>query len=313
MQFDAEKTGPDAIAQALTAAGYPAQAPQASIGAAQAEQERIMRQASHARGWARRAVSLALWLPVELLLVAGVGRPAAAACPWIDILAWATSSVTMVWVGGAFYRNAFAALARKTTDMDVLIAIGASVAYGYSAIGWGGALAGWWARPPHLYFMEAAGLLAFISIGHWLEVRARQSAGRAIGELMQLVPATALRLDAPDGEDLHYVEILLEAVRVGDALLVRPGDRIPTDGVVVRGHSSVDEAMMTGESMPVARQSGDALIGGTVNQDGQLVMRATAVGSWTALAQIVQLVETAQNSKPPVQQLADRVCGRVCA
>ena len=305
VRFDAARTGPEAIAQALTAAGYPTAAPRAKVGAAQAEEDRLARQTVHMRGWARRAaLGVALWLPVEALhwalTLAGQHHVA-----WMDVLALAASSVAMVAVGGAFYKNAFAALARKTTDMDVLIAIGASVAYGYSAVGWGGAVAGLWAKPEHLYFMEAAGLLAFISVGHWLESRARQSAGRAIHELMQLAPATALRLEELDAK--QPVEIALEEVRVGDTLLVRPGDRIPTDGLVLRGTSGVDEAMMTGEAVPVLRSPGDALIGGTVNQDGPLVMRATRVGSETALAQIVQMVETAQNSKPPVQQLADRI------
>ncbi len=307
VQFDAGQTNPEAIAAAVTEAGYPTQAPQAEVDASQAEQLRLDRQLAHEQGWFKRAMlGAALWLPVEVLhwslVLAGQHH-----LRWMDGLAFVTSSLAMVLVGGAFYRNAFAALKRKTTDMDVLIAIGASVAYGYSVLGLGGALAGWWARPEHVYFMEAAGLLALISFGHYLEARARQSAGRAIHELMQLVPATALLLDDGAADDLRHQAIPLAQVKVGDALLVRPGDRIPTDGVVLRGKSSVDEAMMTGESVPVLRQAGDVLIGGTVNQDGQLIMQATGVGAQTALAQIVAMVETAQNSKPPVQQLADRI------
>jgi Cu+-exporting ATPase len=186
--------------------------------------------------------------------------------------------------------------------MDTLISMGASVAYVYSLVAMAGALVRWWAPPP-LYFMEATGLLALISLGHWLEARARDQAGSAIRELLNLTPAVALRV-RDDGE---HDEIPVSRVEHGDRLLIRPGDRVPVDGAVVSGRSDVDESMITGEPLPVLRAEGDEVIAGTLNQTGRLIVRATKVGAETALAQIVKLVETAQNSKPPVQRLADRI------
>ncbi len=186
--------------------------------------------------------------------------------------------------------------------MDTLIAMGATVAYVYSLFAFTGYLAGVWSVLPNLYFMEAAGLLALISIGHWLEARARDAAGSAIHELLNLAPATALRLDNND----QPTEVPVADLQIGDRVLVRPGDRIPTDGAVAAGRSSVDESLITGESLPVLRQEGDEVIGGTVNADGRLIVRARRVGSETALAQIIRLVDSAQSSRPPVQQLADR-------
>ncbi len=169
-----------------------------------------------------------------------------------------------------------------------------------------------------LYFMESTGLLALVSLGHWLEARARQSAGSAIRELLNLTPATAflvgrrlrrpVRLKREEGDaDDAPTEIPVSELHIGDRVLVRPGDRVPIDGIVINGSSSVDESMISGEPLPVTRVIGDNVIGGTVNQDGRLIIRATKIGSETALAQIVQLVEKAQGSKPPVQKLADQI------
>jgi Cu+-exporting ATPase len=220
----------------------------------------------------------------------------------MDWLALATATVAIVFIGGAFYASAWRALLRRTSNMDTLIAMGASVAYGYSAVALAGALMGRW-NLPHLYFMEATGLLALISLGHYLEARARDQAGSAIRELLNLTPAVAMRVKN-DGE---YEEVPVSALHKDDQILIRPGDRIPVDGVVLSGQSDVDESMITGEPLPVLRQAGDEVIAGTLNQTGRLICRATKVGAETALAQIVQLVETAQNSKPPVQKLADRI------
>ncbi|MBK7670391.1 MAG: cadmium-translocating P-type ATPase [bacterium] len=301
--FDARVTSAQAIADALTLSGYPSTPEAAGADAAVAETERLRSQESHTRRWLRRAVvGVALWLPVEAVhwTLHFSGRHAG---DWMEWVALATSTTAMVLVGSAFFRNAWSALRRRTTDMDVLIAMGTSVAWLYSLVAFAGYQLGAWATLPNLYFMEATGLLALISLGHWLEGRARQSAGRAIHELLQLAPSKALRLDAADVP----VEVPVAALLPGDRLLVRPGDRVPSDGVVIEGRSSVDESMITGEPLPVTRDIDDEVIGGTLNVDGRLVIRATRVGAQTALAQIVQLVETAQNSKAPVQLLADRI------
>jgi P-type Cu+ transporter len=310
--FDPRATTPEAIAAAVTAAGYPSEPEAAGADRAAAENERLRRQAAHTRRWLWRALlGAALWLPVEAThwaLHLG-GRHAG---DWLDWVALVTAAVALIFVGSGFYRNAWAALRRGTTDMDVLIAMGASVAFLYSLVAFLGFQAGAWTTLPDLYFMEATGLLALISLGHWLEARARQSAGRAISELLQLAPATAWRLGV--GADGPFappppppVEVPVDALQPGDRVLVRPGDRVPIDGVVVEGGSSVDESMLTGEPLPVARAAGDEVIGGTLNVDGRLVVRVTRVGAGTALAQIIALVEKAQAAKPPVQRLADRV------
>jgi Cu+-exporting ATPase len=329
VHFDGHRTTPEQIAGAITHAGYPATPETPGVAAGNVEEERLHHQQEHARSWLRRAVlGIALWLPIELthwLLWltsdahaahhVGVGFGAL----WMDWLALATSTIAIVLIGGAFYRSAWGALRRGTSNMDTLIAMGTSVAYGYSLVAFAGYLVGWWDHLPPLYFMEATGLLALISLGHWLEARARAAAGSAIRELLNLAPATARRLRTDVGVNTDrdtsaastgespYEEVPVAELKVDDRVLVRPGDRVPTDGMVTDGRSSVDEAMITGEPIPVPREVGDHVIGGTVNIDGRLIVRVSQVGSQTALAQIVKLVESAQSSKPPVQRLADRV------
>jgi Cu+-exporting ATPase len=308
ISFDPSRTDATRVADAITESGYPSH-PELHA-AANAEERRVADHAAHAQSWFRRAmVGVALWLPMELLhwtlMLAnrGYGGHAAHHASWMDWLALMTSTIAIVYVGWAFYRNAWKALRRGTSNMDTLIAMGASVAYGYSLVAFFGYLAGWWRQLPDLYFTESTGLLALISLGHWLEARARTAAGSAIRELLNLAPATALRMDG----DAPPQEVPVAELRKGDLVLVRPGDRVAIDGVVVEGKSTVDESMITGESIPVLRQPGDAVIGGTINTDGRLVVRVTKVGSETALAQIVKLVDRAQSSKPPVQKLADRI------
>jgi Cu+-exporting ATPase len=295
--FDSEKVSPAQIAEAMTKVGYPSR-PEA-VGE-DADEQRLAEQAVHARAWFNRAVAgVVLWLPVELLHWAGHLSGHMLNLDWASLV---TSSIAMVYIGRAFYVSAFGALRRRTSNMDTLIALGASVAYLYSLIGFAGFRLGWWVHEPALYFMEASGLLALISLGHYLEARARQSAGSAIGELLNLTPSIAHKLVNLETQDVPVRELV-----VGDRVLIRPGERIPADGVVFAGKSSVDESMITGESVPVARGPGEKIIGGTINQSGALQARVSATGNQTALAQIVRMVETAQSSKPPVQRLADRV------
>jgi P-type Cu+ transporter len=301
VRFDPGQVEPGRIAQAITNAGYP------STEAVDRQPGVVKNDPGGSWFW-RATVGIALWLPVELvhwihMTVHGgmSSMPGMRSLDWIDWAAVVASSVSIVVVGSAFYRSAWAALKLRTSNMDTLIAIGASVAYGYSGIALLGYLLGWWHGLPELYFMEASGLLALISLGHWLEARARQSAGGAIRGLLDLTPAMAMRI----GSDIE--EVPVSSLAVGDRVLVRPGDRVPIDGVVVEGRSSVDESMISGEPLPVLRTTGDSVIGGTVNQDGRLTVRVSKVGSATALAQIIKLVERAQDSKPPIQKLADQI------
>ncbi len=312
VHFDPKQTDLGQVASAITASGYPA-SPESAAGDVAEEARRLRRQQDEAHEWFLRAlVGILIWLPLEIMhwvmAVFGHGhagmRPAqSTAAGWIGLI---LSTASMVYVGSKFFASAARALRRRTSNMDTLISMGAGVAYGYSLVYFfvGGLVRVWpGPRMDQLYFGEAAGLLALISLGHWLESRARQSAGSAIRELLELTPPLALRLEA-DGTPR---EVPVAELNVGDRTLVRPGDRIPVDGVVVEGRSSVDESMISGEPVPATRQPGDRVIGGTVNVDGRLVIRATQVGGATALAQIVALVESAQAGKPPVQRLADQV------
>ena len=214
IQFDPARTDPQQIADAISLAGYPSTPENPADSQADAEQQRLHRQMHEAAGWKRRAiVGLALWLPVELThwAMEVLGGPqhhmAAAQQTWMGWLTLACSTVAIIYVGGKFYANALAALRRGTSNMDTLISMGASVAYGFSVTYFAGGLAGMWSPPMahELYFMEASGLLALISLGHWLEARARQSAGSAIRELLELAPSTAFRL-RPASKNSEFVQ-----------------------------------------------------------------------------------------------------------
>ena len=207
------------------------------------------------------------------------------------------------WAGGRFYRAAWRAARHGTTNMDTLVAVGTTAAWAYSVLVT--------IRPdlvvsagiePVTYFDSSTIIIGLVLLGRWLEARAKGRTAGAIHRLVGLSPTTARVVR--DGTD-H--EIPLEAVAVGDLLRVRPGDRIPVDGVVVEGGSAVDASMLTGEPIPVAVGPGDEVIGATQNTTGTFVMRATRVGRDTALARIVDLVQRAQGSKAPIQRLADRV------
>ncbi len=316
--FDPRAVGPARIASAVTDAGYAAAVKDENTS----EQAHEDAHAAHARKWLIRGIIAGvLWLPVEIMhwVHSALGHDHGGP-DWMTWLALVSSSLAILLVGGGFYRSAFSAARRGTSNMDTLIAMGASVAYGYSLVALLGYQTKQWGVLPHLYFTEGTALLALVSIGHWLEALARTRAGSAIRDLMHLAPSTAIRVPKPEsGGKKRSLAILqpsttpaqeevpVSAIEVSDHVLVRPGDRVPIDGVVVAGRSSIDESMLTGEPVPVTRQPGDTVIGGTLNQDGALTIRVTRVGSETALAQIVKLVESAQNSKPAVQRLADRI------
>ena len=203
-------------------------------------------------------------------------------------------SLPVLWAARMFFAGAVSALRQRTLDMNVLVALAIGVSWVYSVavtFGLKGAV-----------FFDAGAMLAtFVLLGHWFEMRARGGAADSIRALLDLAPPKALVLR--DGE---AVEVPTAEVKVGDLLLIRPGVKIPVDAEVLEGKSEVDESTVTGESLPVHKAPGDKLVGATINKDGALRARATAVGSDTALAQIVKLVQEAQNSKAPAQRLADR-------
>ena len=213
---------------------------------------------------------------------------------WVEFL---LATPVQLVVGRPFYRNAYKALVRnRRANMDVLIALGSTTAYGYSVAVLAGLIAG------SLYFDTAALILVFITLGNYLEARSKGQAGDALRELLAMEADTATVV-TDDGEET----IPLADVAVGDRMKVRPGEQIPTDGVVVDGQSAVDESMVTGESVPVEKGEGDEVVGSTINENGVLTVEATKVGSDTALQQIVQTVKAAQSRQPEIQNVADRI------
>jgi Cu+-exporting ATPase len=213
----------------------------------------------------------------------------------LRLLEWGFATPVVLWAGWPFFAKAWRLARLGATNMDTLIALGAGSAYGYS-------VASLWRLRRHVYFEAAAGIVSFVLLGRYLEERAKGKASEAIRALVELQPQTATLLSGGIER-----EVPVDAVRVGDRLLVRPGERIPTDGVVVAGASEVDESLVTGESLPVAKQPGDRVVGGCINGAGALQVRATAVGSDTVLAGIVHMVDEAQARKLPVQKVVDRV------
>src|SRR5258706_715557 len=209
---------------------------------------------------------------------------------------WFLATPVQFYVGWQYYVGAFKALRNRSANMDVLIALGSSAAYFYSIPITFGLL------PGHVYFETSAVIITLIKLGKLLEARAKGRTSEAIKKLMGLRAKTARIIR--DGEE---AEVSIDSVRVGDLVLVRPGEKIPVDGVVVEGRSAVDESMLTGESLPVEKKQGDTVIGATLNKLGLLKFEATKVGKETALAQIIKLVEDAQGSKAPIQKLADQV------
>ena len=211
-----------------------------------------------------------------------------------DVFNLLLSLPVVFWSSWIFFQGAVAALRRRTLDMMVLVSVAIAAGWTYSV---GVTFTG----GGEVFYEAAVMLTVFVLLGHWFEMRARGGANDAIRTLMNLAPPTAVVLR--DGEE---VEVPTAEVAVDDLLLVRPGARIPVDGVVAAGQSEVDESMVTGESLPVHKEPDSEVIGATINTNGTLRVRATKVGADTALAQIVKLVQEAQNSKAPGQQLADR-------
>jgi Cu+-exporting ATPase len=215
----------------------------------------------------------------------------------------ALTTPVVFWVGSRFFYGAIKAARQKTADMNTLVAMGASSAYIYSAVAtfWPGLFTGAGIEL-NVYYDGAAMIITLVLLGRFLEMKARGRTSQAIKRLMKLTPKTARVIRNGEESDIPVEEVVH-----GDAILVRPGERIPTDGVIDSGSSSVDESMLTGESLPVAKEPSSEVFAGTINQSGSFTFKATKVGAETALAQIIRLVEEAQGSKAPIQRFADKV------
>ncbi|MBN1417390.1 MAG: copper-translocating P-type ATPase [Planctomycetes bacterium] len=300
VRYDPERAAIGDLEAAVHAAGYEAKA---EIDAAAGDDRDASR--AEARTLLRRTIGAWVFAAPLSWLAMGehIGLPVPAlAPPWMALLQLllATPAVGFGW---PFFRRGIGTLfAGRAPNMDTLVALGAGAAYAESIV----ASIGVWIRaapaPGHLYFETAGMLIAFISLGKWLEAIAKGRAAGAIRRLLDLAPPSARVVR--DGEER---EIPAAEVAVGETIVVRPGERIPVDGEVIDGSSAVDESMLTGESMPVEKRGGDTVAGGTLNRTGSFRFRATAVGADTTLAGIVRIVREAQATKAPIERLADRV------
>ena len=248
--------------------------------------------------WRHRAmVGIGLWAPLEIL------HWTAAAMDWHGLwmswLMFAGALVIIVFAGSEFYRSAWNAAIRRTTNMDTLISIGATTAFTYSTI----VLLFRLEHHHPTYFAESAGLLGIVSLGHWLEARASFRAGSAVRELLQLQPETAEVLN----DDGSTKIVPTSLVKAGERLIVRPGGRIAVDGLVVEGGSAVDQSIVTGESAPVDKVPGDLVVAGSMNTTGRLTVQTTVDGRHTTITRIADLVQRAQTSRAPIQRLADSI------
>ena len=239
------------------------------------------------RSWWRVAASAALTAPLILAMLVDAVLP-----PWLQL---ALATPVQFVLGARFYKGGWKALRAGTGNMDLLVALGTTAAYGLS-------LYLLMQGVHHLYFEAGAAVITLVLLGKWLEARAKRQTSHAIRALQSLRPETA-RVRRAGAE----VEVALAQVRIGDVLVVRPGERIPADGEIIEGRTHADESMLTGESLPVAKEPGSSVTGGALNAEGLITVRVTAVGAQSVLARIIELVESAQAKKAPIQRLVDRV------
>jgi Cu+-exporting ATPase len=299
VSFDPARTDFAALRAAVAASGYELAEPAAGPAAGE-DPERAAREREQRVARLKFVVGAVLSAPV---LAGGMPEvvpwaPAALRNPWVQLV---LATPVQFWVGWQFHAGFLRDLRHRTASMSTLVSIGTGAAYFFSL-----AVTLW----PHLfaghgamtYYETGAAVITLVVLGRWLEARARGRTSEAIRRLMSLAPRTARVLR--DGEE---VDVPTDQVLVGDLVRIRPGERIPVDGVVVEGASAVDESMLTGESLPVEKRPESRVAAGTVNRTGSFVFRATRVGSETTLARIIRLVEEAQGSRAPIQRLADRV------
>ena len=290
VQFDAGQSGelPALLRRAVREAGYGVRESKAGAAA---------QKPSAWAGFAPVAWALALSLPLALPMVWALWGEHRMWPAWLQ---FALATPVQFILGAHFYRAAWHALRARTGNMDVLVAVGTSAAWGLSMWLWLSAEPG---AMPELYFEASAVVISLVMLGKWLELRVKRQTTSAIAELHALRPALAhVQLRSGETVDLPVAEVLQ-----GDTVLILPGERVPVDGQIVQGRSQLDESMLTGEPLPVSKDEGAQLTGGSINGEARLLMRVTAVGAQTVLARIIALVEDAQAAKAPIQRLVDKV------
>ena len=260
-----------------------------------ADQERIKELSS-----LKKKLLISGGLTLFLIISMIPGLPVIFKSAW---LLWILATPVQFWAGKNFYKSAWSGLKNRTTNMDTLVVLGTSVAYFYSFVVM--VFGNWLTKhgiETHIYFEASTAIITFILLGKFLEIRAKAQTSSAIKELLNLQAKTAFV--KKNGE---WMEISIEQVKVGDQLLIKPGQKIPVDGEIIKGQTSIDEGMVTGESLPVLKKIGDHVIGATINQSGSIEITATQIGSQTFLANIIRLVKEAQGSRPPIQALVDTI------
>jgi Cu+-exporting ATPase len=307
IMYDPALVSHDAIVERVRKAGYdvPTLAPDEAMEDAEAR----AREAEIAHQEHRLLIGALFTIP---LFVLSMGRDVNlfgewAMAPWVNVLLWALATPVQFYVGRDYYVGAYRALRSGSANMDVLVALGTTVAYVYSVyvtltLAFGDAMILHDTGGHHVYFETAAVIITLVVLGKLLEARAKGRTSEAIKKLIGLRPKTA-RVERHGAE----ADIPVAEVRVGDTVIVRPGEKIPVDGIIIEGATSIDQGMITGESLPVSRAVGDEVIGATLNKQGMIKFQATRVGRETALAQIIRLVEQAQGSRAPIQRVVDQV------
>ena len=303
--YDPQQSNLDQLQQAVAAAGYtavPLEDFTVDVGQIETADRQTELRLLQRKVWVGGGLSL-------LIILGSLPMMTGLTLPWLPtwlhqpVTQWILATPVQFWCGQSFYRQAGKALKRRSATMDTLVVLGTSVAYFYSVFVtlWPEAVMVR-GQMPEVYYESAAIVITLILLGRWLETRAKGQTSDAIRQLMGLQARTARLL-----KNGVAIDVPIAAVQVDDLVLVRPGEKIPVDGEVMAGQSTVDEAMVTGESVAVPKQTGDRVIGATLNQTGSLEIKATHVGGQSFLAQIVRLVQMAQGSKAPIQRLTDRI------
>ena len=293
IDYDPSIVTVDKLIQTIRNTGYDVTEVPETAETARLDRERASREREIGQYRNRLIFTIAFGIPLLL----GMLAPYVASIPVFfmnAVFQFLVTTPVMIIVGYGFYRRALISVAHRGANMDVLISLGTIAAYAYST-------AATFFIPGYTYFDTSVFIFAFVLLGRYLEARAKGSTSEAIRTLLQLKPEFAIVI-TEGGEQ----SVPADEVRVGDMVLVRPGSKIPVDGLVAEGQSAVDESLLTGEAVPVDKQPGDEVIGATINREGLLKIKATKVGADTTLAQIIRLVDMAQTSKAPIQRFADR-------
>ena len=290
-------TNTEALIKRIQNIGYDAETKTSSKAQSNSKKQEL----KHKRN--KLIISAILSLPLLLVMVVHISPisiPSILVNPWVQLI---LSTPVQFIIGWQFYVGAYKNLRNGSTNMDVLVAVGTSAAYFYSIY----EMMMWLTHQthhPHLYFETSAILITLILLGKYLEARAKSQTTNALSELLNLQAKEARVI-----KENKEIMLPLDKVKVGDTLLIKPGEKIPVDGKVTKGDTSIDESMLTGESIPVEKSSGDSVIGSTMNKNGSIMIEATQVGGDTALSHIIKVVEDAQSSKAPIQRLADIISG----